>query len=123
MPKTSKRILIAEDDKAASKVLVMELQKSGFEAVLTENGAEALKALAEGRYDLLLLDIVMPNTDGFSVLERLKKDGSSVPVIVLSNLGDSNDEKRAMGLGAKAFLVKADTPIKNIIAKIESILK
>ncbi|MBI3626873.1 response regulator [Candidatus Uhrbacteria bacterium] len=118
-----KRILVAEDDKNLSKSLVMDLKKSGFDVDLVTNGEETMLALGQGKYDLLLLDIIMPHQDGFSVLGRIKKDGLRIPVIVLSNLGEESDKQKSRDLGATGFLVKADISLQEIVAKIKEILK
>lgn len=120
---TMKKILIAEDEKPYSKALVLKLQHNGYEASSVENGEEAIAALNRDKFDLLLLDLIMPKMDGFAVLEAIKTQGLNVPVIVLSNLSQADDEKRVRELGAKEFLGKSSVSIAEVINLVNSILK
>ncbi len=116
-------VLIAEDEKPMAHALVLKLAKAGFHSTVAENGQIALNLLRDGRYDLLLLDIIMPLVNGFSVLEQLKKDGEhAMPIIMTTNLGQEEDRKRAMDLGAVDYVIKSDTPIAQIVEKIQVIL-
>lgn len=117
-----KKILIAEDEKAYSRALVFKLQKSGFDAESVSNGEEVLKAVKEGHYDLLLLDLIMPKMDGFTVLKELKNQNISLPTMILSNLGQIEDETRARDLGAIDFLPKSNITIADVITKVEKFL-
>ena len=118
-----KRILIAEDEKAYSRALVLKLKNSGFEAESTENGEEALAAIAKGGFDLLLCDLVMPKVNGFTVLEEIKKQNIDLPVVILSNLSQTTDEKKARDLGAVEFLAKSNITLAEVVTKIKEILK
>lgn len=117
-----KKILIVEDEKPLSYALELKLQAAGFETVTARNGEEALTALGAGGFDLVLTDLMMPKKDGFSVLEELKKQKSAVPVFVMSNLGQEEDMKRATALGAREYIAKSTTPLKEIAAKVISFL-
>lgn len=115
-----KRILIAEDEKAYSRALVLKLQNAGFEAESVENGEEAIEAIKKGSFDLLLSDLVMPKMNGFQLLEEIKKQGFNIPVIGLSNLSQVDDEKKMREAGAVDFLSKSNTPIINVITAVEN---
>jgi len=117
-----KRILIAEDEKPMAKALQLKLNNMGFEAEIAGNGEEALEMLKNGNFDLLVLDLMMPKVDGFGVLTELKNQGSSLPVIVASNLSQPDDAKRARDLGARDFFVKSNTQIIEVIGQIKNIL-
>jgi len=114
----AKKILIVEDEKALATVLNLKLTSSGFETKVVYNGDDALAALKEGPYDLVLIDIMMPKRDGFSVLEDLKKQGNGTPVFVMSNLGQEEDIAHVKSLGAKDYIVKADTSPAEITERI-----
>lgn len=114
----AKTVLICEDERAISKAMQLKLQKEGFEVTQAFNGEEAIKILSEKKFDLVLLDLLMPKVDGFAVLEELKKQGSKQKVIVTSNLSQEEDKKRATELGAVDYLVKADTSISAIVEKV-----
>jgi len=116
-----KKILIAEDEKAISKALVLKLNHAGFIALPAYDGEETLAMLAKDKYDLVLLDLMMPKVDGFSVLTQMQAQGIKVPVIITSNLGQEEDIKRAKSLGAIDYYVKSDTALSEIIDKIKNI--
>lgn len=117
------RILIAEDEPAIAKALELKLTHAGYQVELVINGDEALAKLDAGKYDMLLLDLIMPVKDGFGVLEGLHAKKNKTPVIVLTNLGQEEDLERAKQLGATDYFVKADTPIADVVAHVEGKLK
>lgn len=117
-----KKILIAEDEKPMAKALELKLSHAGFEVSLAFNGEEALKLAKETPYDLLLLDLMMPKIDGFTVLKEIQQSQSKLPVIVLSNLSQADDEQKARALGARDFFVKSNTPLAEIVNHVNSVL-
>lgn len=119
-----KKILVAEDDKFLQKIYQLKFVKSGYDVRVTSNGQEFLEVLETFTPDIILLDLVMPIKDGFSVLETMAKDlrFKNIPVIVASNLGQEEDIKKAMKLGARDFIVKSDTALNGVIEKIEAYL-
>ena len=121
--KTNKKILIAEDEKSYSRALVLKLKNNGFEVDLAENGEDVLKMLKKKKYDLLLLDLIMPKMNGFSVLESINKNKIKTKVIVISNLSQTEDEKKAKKLGAYGYIVKANISIVDVISKVQKTLK
>lgn len=122
MKKNMTKVLVAEDDKFLIKVYESKLLKAGFDAKIAQDGVEALEMLKTFVPDVILLDLMMPNKDGFQVLTELKADQKlkHIPVIVTSNLSQPEDKKKAMDLGAKDYIVKSDTPIQDIIEKLKS---
>lgn len=113
------KILVAEDEKPMAKALVLKLNHSGFEAKAVFNGEEAIEELQNDQYDLLILDLIMPGTDGFGVLEAIKDKDIKTSVIVASNLGQPEDLDKAKKLGAADYFVKSDTPLAKIVETIE----
>lgn len=115
------QVLIAEDDRFLGNVLKTKLQQEGFEVRLAVDGEEALAQLSAAPPDILLLDVIMPKKNGFDVLAelRLKKGGADVPVIILSNLGQEDDVKRGLALGAIDFLVKSDHSLQEVVNKVK----
>ncbi|OFW46925.1 MAG: hypothetical protein A3J29_09135 [Acidobacteria bacterium RIFCSPLOWO2_12_FULL_67_14b] len=101
-------VLVAEDDADLRGVLTASLTRSGHRVLQARDGAEALAAIEREQVDLLVLDLWMPNVDGFEVLERLKgADGESkIPVVVVTGGDQSATELRAMHLGANVYLTK-----------------
>jgi DNA-binding response OmpR family regulator len=120
--KGQKRILIVEDEKPLAHALQLKVTHEGYDVNVALTGDEGLKAALEGKYDLILMDLIMPGMDGFTVLTQLKEKHLKTKVIVLSNLGQDEDRKRAADLGAVDYFVKANTPIADIITKINSTL-
>lgn len=117
------RILIAEDEVPISKALKLKLEKTGFEVQIAKNGEEALSLLEKGKYDLMLLDLIMPIVDGFSVLQEIRKKENPIPIIVLSNLSQEEDLKKAEELGAMDYFIKSDTPIAEVVNIINNALQ
>lgn len=122
--KQSKLIFIIEDEKPLSEALVTRLKNVGFETETAVDGAEALEKLKTLTPDIILLDIILPKMDGFAVLEKIKEDVriKDIPVIVLSNLGQDADIKRALGMGAVDYFVKTQHSLAEIVALIKTYL-
>jgi two-component system alkaline phosphatase synthesis response regulator PhoP len=101
----AQRILVVDDDKSIVKVLVGYLEQSGYQTIAAYDGDSALHALRRERPDLILLDLMMPNRDGWELLQALRADPttSPIPVIVCSVLEDPD---LALSLGAQAYLKK-----------------
>ncbi|OGJ59147.1 hypothetical protein A2881_02640 [Candidatus Peribacteria bacterium RIFCSPHIGHO2_01_FULL_55_13] len=117
--KGAKHVLIIEDEHALSHALELKFTHEGFICTVANNGAEGLKEANTGKFAVILLDLIMPEMDGFTFLEQLKK---KTPVIVLSNLGQGEDRERAKKLGAKDYLVKSNTPITDIVKVVKTFL-
>lgn len=123
MPKKAQKILIVEDEKPIAKALELKLKHEGYDAKAVFNGKMALETLETEKFDLILSDLVMPTTDGFGFLEQLKERKINIPLIILSNLNQEEDQKKAMELGAKGFFVKSNTPLAMIVEKVKDFLK
>jgi PAS domain S-box-containing protein len=102
------RILVAEDDADLRGVLTTSLTRNGHHVIAVRDGAEALAAIERDQIDLLVLDLIMPNIDGFEVLARLKEiqKDTTLPVIVVSGTDRALSELRALRLGANVYLTK-----------------
>lgn len=118
-----KKVLVVEDEKPLAKALEIKLGKAGFNAKSVYNGEDALKILEVEKYDLVLLDLLMPRVGGFEVLSSIKQRGISTKVLVLSNLGQEEDIVKAKELGAIDFIVKSDASLNDIIVKVNTVLK
>ncbi len=120
-----KKILVVEDDNILRDVLMEKLTKNDYESMGAENGIVAMEKILTWKPDLILLDILMPKKDGIEVLEDLSKDMelSKIPVIIISNSGRPAEIKRALELGARDILIKAVFEPKEVLEKIEKILK
>ena len=121
--KTSKKILIIEDERTLARALELKLSRSGFNVRVVLNGEEGIKLLEKEVFSLILLDLIMPKMDGFMVLETLQAMGIKTPVMVLTNLSHEHDIERTEKFGAKDFFIKSNTPISVIVDRAKSILK
>lgn len=119
-----KKILIAEDDQFLANAYRVKFQKENFEVIIAYDGKEAIEHLKTFTPDIILLDLVMPNQDGFITLSQLKTNPKwkHIPVIITSNLSQQADFERAKELGATDYLVKSDTAIGKIVEKIREYL-
>ena len=119
------KILIVEDDKFLANAYRLKFSKAGYEIKIASDGQDAIDSLNTFTPDIILLDLIMPIKDGFSVLEELKKNDKwkNIPVIVASNLGQKEDIDKSMALGATDYIVKSQVPIADILVKINNVLK
>lgn len=119
------KILIIEDDNFLRELIVRKLLKEGFDIAEALDGEEGLKKIKEEKPDLVLLDLILPTLDGFEVLSKIKDDvdTQSIPVLILSNLGQKDEIERGLQLGAKDYLVKANFTPSEIVGKVKDALK
>lgn len=122
MPKT---ILIVEDETSLANILEEKFREEGFDVLVAKNGIEGLNHARKKKPDLILLDIIMPHMDGFSMLRELRSNGDrqDIPVILLTNLGDANYITEAVDEGASGYLIKTDWSLDDIVAKVKKRLK
>lgn len=125
MRKNNKKILIVEDDQFLAGLLKAKLSARGFEVLTVIDAKEAFAVLEKEQIACILLDLLLPGEDGFSVLERLGRDErlKSIPVIVISNLGAAEEKNKAIGAGARDFLVKAENSPEIIAKRVEKIIR
>jgi putative two-component system response regulator len=105
---SSYRILVVEDDFATGELLKAILEQNDYQVVLQTDGISALKAVAEDRFDLALVDVMLPNLNGFQICERIRDDPQNelMPIIILTVLTESHHRIRALQAGATSFLNK-----------------
>ncbi|HEY6736146.1 MAG TPA: response regulator [Candidatus Saccharimonadia bacterium] len=115
-----KRILIAEDEKPLAHALELKLQHEGYETMAVGDGQACLKQLAEGHFDVLLLDLMMPILDGFGVLEELQHAAHRPVIFTLSSLGQHEDEKRVQKLGVTKYFSKATVQLETIVEAVKN---
>lgn len=113
-------ILIVDDEEAISDLIVMNLTMVGYTSIQAFNGEEALEALKNNRFDLCLLDIMLPGQDGFRLINIFKD--SNVPVIFLSAKNSLTDRVKGLNLGAEDYIVKPFETLE-LLARIEVVLR
>ncbi len=119
-----KKILLVEDDQFLSSLLQTRLTKEGLEVVLATNGDQVLQLLKENKFDLILMDIILPGKSGFEAMEEIvaSPQYGQTPIMIISNLGQEQDVARGKELGAVEYFVKAQTPIDDLVAKVRGFL-
>ncbi|MBP9820854.1 response regulator [Candidatus Saccharibacteria bacterium] len=118
--KPSKKILIAEDEKPLAHAMELKLSNAGYVVTVANDGDQAIQYLKNNKYDLLLLDLIMPVSDGFNVLQNMKISKNKTPVIVMSNLSQEEDKIKTTNFGVKDFFIKSDTSLAELILKIQT---
>jgi DNA-binding response OmpR family regulator len=120
-----KKMLIVEDDTLLSELLSKKFIEEKVMVEHVADGEAAIAKITEKKYDLILLDLLLPKIDGYAVLENLNKNEMSkgTPVIVFSNLGQKADVERGLALGVKKFLVKAILSLDEVVEAAGEVLK
>jgi DNA-binding response OmpR family regulator len=119
MEKMKKKILVLEDEKPLARALELKLIHEGFEVMTSPNGEDILTFIKKENFSLIICDMLMPKIDGFQVLKILNDNHIKIPVIVLTNLSQVEDEKRVRELGAVEFFIKSDTPIAEVVKRVK----
>ncbi|MBN2482872.1 MAG: response regulator transcription factor [Candidatus Omnitrophica bacterium] len=117
-------ILIVEDDTHISKLVKYNLEKAGFACTVSPSGEEALDILGHQTFDLILLDIMLPELDGFEVCKKIKQDPvtSSIPVLMLTARGEEIDRVIGLELGAEDYVVKPFS-MRELTLRIKAVLR
>ena len=116
------RILIIEDDQTTSQTLQLLLKAEGFVCDSTETGESGLELARFYEYDLILLDLLLPDMDGYEIVRRLRASQVSTPVLILSGLSEINDKTKGLSLGADDYLTKPYDR-KELVARILAIVR
>ncbi|MBI3260788.1 response regulator [Candidatus Berkelbacteria bacterium] len=118
----TQKIVLIEDDEILAKVLCAELKDAGFEVSQAFDGEAGLTLVQSKRPDLVLLDLILPKKPGFEVLQELKKSPATrnIPVIILTLLGEDENIKKGLSLGANDYLVKSSHAVAEIVEKVKN---
>jgi len=120
----AKTILFIEDESVLQKTFGEILKQEGYEMISALDGEIGSRLAKEKRPDLVLLDLILPKVNGFSVLKKIKEDKETkdIPVIVLTNLEGFEDIDKAIKMGATTYLVKANYSLEEVVTKIKKAL-
>ena len=116
------RILVAEDETSLNDLLQDALRMNGYETSSAKHGLEALRLIREQKPDLVILDINMPQLDGFGVIEKLRNENNNVPVIVLTARDQRDDKSIGFGLGADDFVTKP-FGLEELLMRVAAVLR
>lgn len=120
-----KTILIIEDDNFLQGLEAKKLEKEGYHVLTASNGAETFKIMEGGvELDLILLDLLLPEVDGFTILKRIREDEKlgEIPVIIFSNMSEESDVEKATKLGISEFMVKSNFTLDELATKIRLLI-
>jgi two-component system, OmpR family, copper resistance phosphate regulon response regulator CusR len=116
------RILVVEDEPTAAAVLAKGLREHAYAVDIANDGDAALEQAAINQYDLLIVDVLLPGIDGLEVCRRLRADGASVPVLMLTALGRLDDRVEGLDAGADDYLPKP-YHFKELLARVRALLR
>lgn len=125
MPNKKEKILLIEDDSLVVRMYQVKFEASGYEIFIAFNGRQGVEMAREKKPNLILLDILMPEMDGFKALENLKNDPETrpIPVVILTNIGEEKSVEKGLSLGAIDYLIKAKLTPLQVVKKVKEILK
>jgi DNA-binding response OmpR family regulator len=121
MPVKKQTILAADDDPQLLRLVTRNLQLEGFDVVAVSDGQQALEQIEAQRFDLVILDVMMPKMDGFTVCERVR-EFSSVPIIIVTARGQDQDKIRGLDLGADDYLTKPFS-VEELLARVRAVMR
>ncbi len=115
-------ILLVEDNRAYAETLTSNLEREGYEVTVAATGVAGLEAAKKHTPDLIILDLMLPAMNGFTVLQRLRDEGHETPVLIMTALGTEEEKLRGFGLGADDYVVKP-CGLLEILARVRALLK
>jgi two-component system OmpR family response regulator len=118
----SPRVLVVDDEESITDLLGMALRYEGFEVDVAHTGRQALKAASERRPHLMVLDVMLPDVDGFEVTRRLASRGEKVPILFLTARDATEDKVRGLTLGGDDYLTKPFS-LEELVARVRAILR
>ncbi|MFA4871496.1 MAG: response regulator [Patescibacteria group bacterium] len=118
------KVLLVEDDLMIVEMYKMRFEEEGYAVLVTDKGSEAIEIAEKEKPDIILLDVILPEVDGFTVLQKLKNDikTKEIPILLLTNLGQESDKEKGLQMGAADYFIKAQhTPVE-VIQKIKELI-
>jgi two-component system alkaline phosphatase synthesis response regulator PhoP len=119
-----KTIMIVEDDAFIQELTAKKLEKAGYKVLTVQNGQDAVKVAGEEKLDLVICDLVIPHLDGFEVISKLRnlENTKTTPIVVFSNLADSDALGKATAAGATKFLIKSNFSLSDVVTEVISLI-
>jgi len=119
------KILLVEDDPFLIDIYMTKLKSEGFDLLSAKDGEEALEKIKKDKPALIILDIVLPNMDGWQVLKQIKniKGAEKIKILVLSNLGQKEEVEKGLRLGADKYLIKSNFTPSQVVAELKELVK
>jgi CheY-like chemotaxis protein len=125
-PANQKKVVVVEDDIAMREIVVHKLASNGYTVKEADDGKKGIELITTEKPDIVLLDLMLPEVDGFQVLENIRKNPdptvSKIPIIVLSNLWSNKDILKTKALHVQAYMVKAYFTTEEIMKKVNEVL-
>lgn len=118
----NKRILVVEDEETIAGLVSYNLRKEGFEVIISGDGLEALEKIKSEKFDLIILDIMLPGMDGYDICRLIRKEDISIPVIMLSAKNEELDKVLGLELGGDDYVTKPFSP-RELIARVRALLR
>lgn len=116
------KILIVEDDSELSGLFARVLKKNSYDVYQSVNGTEALEKLKTEYFDLILSDIMMPETDGYKLISTLRESGNKIPVLIVTAKGSLEDMRRGFNSGSDDYMIKP-VNINELLLRVEALLR
>lgn len=119
------KVLIIEDEPNLARAIKIKLNKEGCEADIAENGKTGWEIVKKNKVDCIILDVVMPHTDGVWFLKKLRSDPkkTKIPVIVFTNLSEGEKVSKIVALGEYRLLVKAETSLETLVNTVKEVIR
>lgn len=124
MVSQQKKVLLIDDDPFIVDIYALKFKQEGFNIEIAQDGKTGMKKIEEFQPDIVLLDIVMPQKDGFDILKDLRENSAfrKVKIILLTNLGQKEDVERGTKLGADDYIIKAHFTPSEVVEKVKALL-
>lgn len=118
------KVLLVEDESMIVDMYKMRLEEEGFEVLVTDKGTEAFEIASKEKPNIILLDVILPEIDGFSVLQMIKGDSKTknIPVMMLTNLGQESDKEKGSQLGAVEYFIKSQHTPADVLSAVKKIV-
>ncbi len=119
-----KKVLIIEDDSFLLDLEAAKIKKNNYDVLVAQTGEDGMKKIKEPDLGIILLDLLLPNYDGYEILKKVRADESTkkIPVIVFSNCAEQKDIDKAMELGANKFMVKSNFSLEELVEEMGKLI-